>query len=666
MLSLVDLDAGRLNYYLTRARFEYLQGDHAEGVYYGRGATALGLSGNVKAKEFRSLCNGFLDGKQLVRSAGTKKHYPGVDLCFSVPKSVSCYWAVSDSERRDKIESCHDRAVKAALDYLEEETRVRVGTGGKERIPAGIVAALWMHGTARPAGGQVAPNLHTHVTLFNVGVTPDGKTRTICGEVYFSLKMAAGALYRTEVSKLVEKELGLTVYRPIEKSWFEIKGVPETEMERLSPRSKEIAKHAKENGLYGAEGKQISTLATREAKKATPMKKLFAEWRRDARDHGFTQESVPIGPVPERDHLKEETEALTNGLRNVTRTSTHFAKRDLVKEVSIESQGRGLGSKEVLNAVTKTLENSTEVVRLGTVKNEERFTTNEALAIERGLLDRVKDAKGKDDRKVSKSTVLQAILETQKEASLKLGRKVELTAEQVSGVKRLTNGEEITILSGDFGTGKVLTANTAKRAFEIAGYRCIETGRSLAVSRILRDLDLGIIDQAKHHIEQLGRAAASSLRDDFRGTITGALVGALAKYTPLGKVLPKPRKTYAFDPVTIDEKTVVIVHDAQAVGVKEMDELTRKVRERGGRLCLVGNQNAPPPLQGVSTFSALSRTLGEARLTKNFRQQKADQKALHSLTEAKAAEALQSFASRGLLHIATNQAEALSQMVWLC
>ena len=62
MLSVCDLDPGRKNYYLARSKLEYLQGDHADGLWQGRGATALGLTGKVGEEDFCHLFDGFLRG----------------------------------------------------------------------------------------------------------------------------------------------------------------------------------------------------------------------------------------------------------------------------------------------------------------------------------------------------------------------------------------------------------------------------------------------------------------------------------------------------------------------------------------------------------------------------------------------------------------------------
>src|SRR6516225_7393291 len=279
MLSVVDLDPGRANYYLSRGKYEYLQGEGAELVWYGRGASALGLVGMVREGDYRNLFQGFLRGKKLVQNAGKDNHIAGKDLCFSAPKSVSSVWAVSDAKTRAIIESSQLRAVLKALDYLQENaTVVRTGKGGKERERAGLIAALAMHGTSRADPPE--PQLHTHATLFAVGVTPDGKTRSTVQELPFLFKMSGGAYYRCELARLLEKEAGYRIYRPVEmvgareekKSTFEIVDVPDSLIDHWSSRSKEdIANALAEKGLRGAEGKAIAALATRKAKKGTPM-----------------------------------------------------------------------------------------------------------------------------------------------------------------------------------------------------------------------------------------------------------------------------------------------------------------------------------------------------------------------------------------------------------
>jgi conjugative relaxase-like TrwC/TraI family protein len=659
MLSVVDLDPGRANYYLSRGKYEYLQGEGAELVWYGRGASALGLVGQVREQDYRNLFQGFLRGRKLVQNAGKEKHIAGKDLCFSAPKSVSSVWAVSDAKTRAIIESSQLRAVSKALDYLQENaTVVRTGKGGKERERAGLIAALAMHGTSRADPPE--PQLHTHATLFAVGVTPDGKTRSTVQELPFLFKMSGGAYYRCELARLLEKEAGYRIYRPVEmvgareekKSTFEIVDVPDSLIDHWSSRSKEdIANALAEKGLRGAEGKAIAALATRKAKKGTPMKELFIWWRDEAREYGFSQQSVRRGPAPARDETREVTEAMTIALKKVTRRNSHFAERDLVQEVAIEAQDRGLGCARVTQAVQEALQNSAQVVRLGTVKHEPRFTTREVFEIESSLLTTAEASKGKNAHTVRESNVLRAILETQAEVGLRLARKIELTPEQTGAVRKLTGAsDQIAVLTGEAGSGKGVAAKAAMRAFELEGFRVIRAGgKSLTVERMLKDLDLGILDEAAHHIKQIGRAFAQTVYEDL-------------KKTPIvGRLLPRGKKPYQFDPVTVDKNTVVFVDCAERVSVKEMEELTRKVMERGGKLCLIGDGKVA---EGPQALRAVERTLGSARLTENFRSYAgADRAALRAIARGEAKDALKSFAERGLVHVAKNRSEAMQQMV---
>jgi conjugative relaxase-like TrwC/TraI family protein len=672
MLSVCDLDPGRKNYYLARSKLEYLQGDHADGLWQGRGATALGLTGKVGEEEFCHLFDGFLRGEKLVQSAGQEDHFAGMDLCFSAPKSVSSLWAVAGPEERGAIEECQLRAVKAALDYLEEKaTMVRIGKGGRERAPAGMVAALWMHGSSRAED----PDLHHHATVFNVGVTPDGKKRTTCAELYYKHKMAAGAVYRAELARLLERELALNVLRT--ENWFEIVGVPSQLMTRWSTRAKEIAEEALDKGLDGAREKEIAALATREPKKATPMPELFARWRKEALDYGFTQQSVPVLTQPnERDEAKETSEAVTIALQNVTRHNSHFAERDLVKEVATEAQGRGLGYRKVMEAVGTTLQNSAEVVRLGTVAGEVRFTTREVLDIEARLLSRVEAAKGKNCHKVSSANVEAAILEAERQASAKKRVKVAMTEEQRQAVYRFCRGEDgIAVLTGDAGTGKSFSLLAARRAFELEGYRCVgaalarkaalnlenEAGiKSLSVARLLKDLDFGVLDQARHHLRQMGRAAVSNLREDLERSRVGRF---LVKKTPLGSYVRR-MSTYELEVVEVDEKTVVFVDEAAMVGTRQMEALVSRVLERGGKVCLVGDAKQLQPIEAGQTFKAISGILGEARLTDIIRQRRReDREMVRAISRGEAQEAFKSLAERGLVHVAQSRKEAMRKMV---
>jgi conjugative relaxase-like TrwC/TraI family protein len=90
-----------------------------------------------------------MTGELLVLSRQTR---PGLDLCFSAPKSMSLLFAFGDREMRRAVVAAHDSAVRAGLGYLEREACwVRRGHAGSRRLRAeGFIAAGFRHRTSQP------------------------------------------------------------------------------------------------------------------------------------------------------------------------------------------------------------------------------------------------------------------------------------------------------------------------------------------------------------------------------------------------------------------------------------------------------------------------------------------------------------------------------------
>lgn len=82
-------------------------------------------------------------------------------------------------------------------------------------------AVTFQHGTSRAND----PQLHTHSLVMNVAVS-NGKTRTILSKPLYQMKMTAGALYRSELSYLIQRETGLRI-QP-DGFAFKVKGIGQT------------------------------------------------------------------------------------------------------------------------------------------------------------------------------------------------------------------------------------------------------------------------------------------------------------------------------------------------------------------------------------------------------------------------------------------------------
>lgn len=130
----------------------YLADDQPAGIWIGRGAIALGISGREISDEYHSIMQGFApNGKTPLCSVPGESHQPGWDLTFSAPKSVSIVWAVADHSLREKISDAQLVAVKRAISFLENHaafTRREHAGQRRERVD-GLVAATFEHETSR-------------------------------------------------------------------------------------------------------------------------------------------------------------------------------------------------------------------------------------------------------------------------------------------------------------------------------------------------------------------------------------------------------------------------------------------------------------------------------------------------------------------------------------
>jgi len=136
------------------------------GRWVGRGAAALGLSGDVTSDALSLL---FGQGRHPSTGEALGHLFPkngavpvaGYAISFSPPKSVSILWALGDETTARLVREAHDAAVDSALGFLQDHASfTRRGRGGAIQADTdGYVAAAFTHRTSR-AGD---PQLHTHL-----------------------------------------------------------------------------------------------------------------------------------------------------------------------------------------------------------------------------------------------------------------------------------------------------------------------------------------------------------------------------------------------------------------------------------------------------------------------------------------------------------------------
>jgi conjugative relaxase-like TrwC/TraI family protein len=142
------------------------------GVWGGKGAECLGLKGEVTREKFLALASNEVPGTGENLTVRTKdKRTAGYDFCYSVPKSVSVYLALSGDRA---VERMINEAFGETMVDVEArmETRVR-GTDEdgsqrhENRITGNMIYAAFVHTVSRPIDGIPAPHYHIHGYVFN-------------------------------------------------------------------------------------------------------------------------------------------------------------------------------------------------------------------------------------------------------------------------------------------------------------------------------------------------------------------------------------------------------------------------------------------------------------------------------------------------------------------
>ena len=237
MLSIGRLGAASEDYYLavvaSGVEDYYLAEGEAPGRWLSEGG--LALAGEVEAEDLRALLAGRdpHSDDQLVPAPPGRPRTPGFDLTFSAPKSVSLLYALGDSEVQGQTIEAHERAVAAAIGYLEGHAAfLRRGRAGAQRVPAvGLVAAGFRHRASR-AGD---PALHTHVLVANLGQDGAGRFGALDSRAIYRAAKTAGYLYQAELRHQLSTSLGVE-WRPVTKGAAEIEGVPPEVIDAFSAR----------------------------------------------------------------------------------------------------------------------------------------------------------------------------------------------------------------------------------------------------------------------------------------------------------------------------------------------------------------------------------------------------------------------------------------------
>lgn len=280
MLRIIQIkNAAQAESYYTQPDY-YLSGEKSQdltGQWRGKAASYLGLYGEVKQNEWRSLCRNYhpqtaecLTGRQ------RRDRTIAYDFNFHVPKSVSLLYAHSRDER---LMQAFRESVQATMEDIEEDMATRVRAEGKNenRITSNAVWGEFVHLTSRPVNGIPDPHLHAHCVVQSI--TRDREEEKWKAGQFRSLKKDANyyeALFHARLGHKLS-ELGLPIERT-KKGW-ELDGVEKPLRDKFSRRTKLIEELADKLGIESDKAKDELGIKTREPKqKGLSFKELQEIW----------------------------------------------------------------------------------------------------------------------------------------------------------------------------------------------------------------------------------------------------------------------------------------------------------------------------------------------------------------------------------------------------
>jgi conjugative relaxase-like TrwC/TraI family protein len=447
------------------------------GEWQGRLADEFGLSGAVSSEDFANLSQGQhpQTGEQLVRQRSsyeyqdaegktikTMEHRAGWDATFSAPKSVSLTALVGGDER---VREAHRESVRVAVDQLERYTQARIGGDHPPETTGKFVAAKFEHDTARPVDGYVAPQLHTHVVVFNVTQRDNGQPRAVQPHSLFASQQFATAVYQSELTYRV-RQLGYEITTG-RSGAPEIKGYTQEYLDASSPRSQQIREYLERTGRSGKEAAEIAAHSTRDRKEIHSPAEVMAAHRKLAADFGYQADAVVRAARERAQHQEKPGNSLDRVRESLTFSrDKNFEREAVVDERALIRDGLRRGMGEITyaqvraNLEARLISGEFQIVERPQSVPGRQFTTAKTIEAEHEILRRMREGLDHLEPVLSRP---QAIAVADQYSQL--NRSQRTVIEDV-----LSSRDRIQGIQGFAGSGKTSTLAAIRTAAEAQGH----------------------------------------------------------------------------------------------------------------------------------------------------------------------------------------------------
>jgi conjugative relaxase-like TrwC/TraI family protein len=533
----------------------YSEDGRAPSCWWGAGAEALGLHGEVGSAEFRVLLDGRLpDGREMHR--GGEGRTAGLDLTFSAPKSLSMQALIGGSV---ELLDAHQQAVTHALQYVQAEIAAYRSTQVGETVSArsqNVVAARFDHDLSR----ELDPQVHTHCVLLNLTQRPDGQWRALDAHPFYERQKLLGIVYRAELAKRVQ-DLGYGIRRTHQDGRFELAHITREQVEAFSTRSRAIdaalAAKGESRATASAEMREIAGLSTRKAKDASVRRdELRKTWNAKAAALGLNWKPELSLATP-----LERAEVEARARESVDFAVAHLTERlAIVSRLAVAQEALAHGTDSLgLNDVQADINRRLASGELLESADGRQLTTPGAQAMERELLD--------IDRR-GRAALATAIWEPQQ--------------------------------------GQLFDAPAAARTPSLALAAHLTVGQRKAAELVLstRSRIVGVQGLAGTGKTAMLRTVSENLGQVFKAVGLAPSAAAARELSAAG-----------FEAMTIagflasgralDEHTLVVVDEAGMVSLCDMHSLLSKVERAGARAVLVGDTGQLKAVEAGAPFRQL-------------------------------------------------------------
>jgi conjugative relaxase-like TrwC/TraI family protein len=594
------------------------QGDTIQGKWHGKLASEFGLSGAVGAEEFARLSEGQHPetGKQLVshrvvheyknaegKMVSPVEHRAGWDATFSAPKSISLTALVGGD---DRVREAHREAVNVALNELEKYAQARIGGNNPAETTGRFASAKFEHDTARPVDGYAAPQLHTHVVIFNMTERDNGKMRALQPHSLFESQQFATAVYQSHLTYTL-RDLGYQIEAG-KSGAPDVKGYTSAYLEASSPRRQQIEEALGRSGFTGPEAAQIAAHNTRDKKVILSPDQILAAHKQIADEFGNQADRVVAEARARRQQQEHERPAKER--QQQVREAVTFARdkgfeREAVvdeRALYVDALRRGMGEMtypEVRASFESRIDSGEfkQIIDDGS-KAGRRFTTAATIHAESEIVQKVRDGQSR----------AQQIMGIESAVPLVDSRPHFNSAQKRVVEEVLTSYDRVQGLQGRAGSGKTSVLATIREGAEQNGYVVEGFAPTSRAAKQLRDAGIKA-DTLQRFLAGGGLQAASDPANKHLYMVDESSLASTQQMRDfLNKVGPQDRVLLIGDR-----------HQHQGVDAGKPFEQLQKAGMRTAQLDQIMRQKDPELLKAVEHLSNNETAVGIQMLSQQGR-----------------------------------------------